>query len=602
MFHTNTESQRQPLPLFGNGAGGENKPALNTHLISLLSVSIAFILHQALVGSFYQTNDDFVHEMILSGALPGTTPDAHLLTPNFLLSVILKALYPVMPRIPWYFALLLGMQYLSCFALHSRLSRRLGLISGIAAFWLYFISVQAYLLTSIQFTSTAVFTSCIGALLMAEACASKFFSKGELFMVLSLFTLSGLLRYQSCLLGLTMGFILICAVRAPVKQRLYGLAGLLAVLILCTGLQYSGDYFSCRNARWADFFATRTSMFKLVDAASIAPGGNSPVLSAGGWTENDGRLLQNFMYCDSELFSTEKIQKAAQAAPLLRTDAGLDLLLSEARAIACDRSCWAAVLLALWAFAFSGEPVRLNRRNFLFVTASVFTVMLAVMLIAKLPARIYFPCLAFLCAVTLLNSGRRQIETFFAELKALFRSNLKERAFSLHDFRLAAKFLLLVASLIFIAGLQYETVIKLSRKCRELERQTVTCLNCLRKEGGIYIIFGNAFPYEYLSPGRDLRALFKGVRIVPVFGYSNSPWFQSCLENLDLDKNALRALDSPGVFVISTDYLNSFYIKYAQEHLKKFVKLMQVQSYDAINVKIFSVRSGLLSEPSPEPN
>lgn len=567
----------------GLESGSSSPGSWKLFALAVITVTCAFLLQQVIAGSFYETNDDFAHALVLSGALAGTAPDDHLLTPHFLYSACLKQLYVIAPSIPWYFCSLLGLQWGGCMVLQLTFMRRLGIAFGIVAFLVYFVAVQAHLLACLQFTSTAIFAAACGAIYLLETCLVSGVSYLSVAVCSMLVLSAALLRSQSASMGIALAIPYLAVLRSDIARKVQSFAVLAALALSSFMLQvWNNDHYS-RDGAWGEVFSLRGDLFKLVDGGGIGSAPDSPALKKAGWSENDGNLLKNFMYCDNQLFSAKRVQDAANAAPVLRSDASIEFYLSEVSNIFGDKTMWSCLLLTV---AAAGFMTASTRARFLILTGVVGALLSYVLLTLKLPARVYFPSAGFLCAIAILNADKKNLGSFVNSMQLkVFRQRRSALVKGI------ASICCVVFCLVLIGKFQYETVVRNNRKLRQLEQETKLCIGKLRQRGGVYLTFGNAFPYEFLGPSTDLRTVFGGVNLVPTGGYNNSPWFNDRLEKLNLNRDILRALDKPGMYVISSEYFNSFYEKFSEEHLGTRVEMVPVEKNDRINVKVFSVRA-----------
>lgn len=120
----------------------------------------------------YEVSDDFVVDMILSGAY-GNGYDEHLLFSNILLGYFLKVIYQLIPVVSWYFVMHIVLCFLSLTAVSyialEQNSRWIGIV--ISVVFVTFFSDDLYLL--IQFTKTAAITTCAGGALFLFALMNK---------------------------------------------------------------------------------------------------------------------------------------------------------------------------------------------------------------------------------------------------------------------------------------------------------------------------------------------------------------------------------------------------------------------------------------------
>lgn len=579
-----------PASIANSTTGGGGRP-LRSIAMSIITVSFLFLLQQIVCGSHFETNDDFAHVMVLSGALPNTVPDAHLLTPNVLLSLVLKQLYSLVPAIPWYFLNLLAMQWLGAVALQWLLIKRLGTAFGIGAFAAFFVLVQSYILTFLQFTSTAIFAGSAGCLLLIELCCIQGCS-----IVLAgltsavLIGLSALLRYQSCLLSIALAIPVIFLARVEKgAARWVCLGWMLTAALLCLTLNSLNAAYFNSSRDWRSFYSTRADLTRLIDFGGYAGTRNSPVLRSAQWTENDGAMLQNFLYCDPEIFSVQRIKRAAAFTGPLRQDLNAGYVGALLSGLLCDRALWPAFAITMLSLPFMSRRSPLSAMRF-FVFLALTSASIGLIVISmKLPARVYFPCTAFVSMVALLNLELRNSGPQKRSIGQ--KIVLSSRGVS----RLAG--VALSASLVSLAVLQYGCIIKPAWQLRKLERRLLARLNEMRQQHETFVVFGNAFPYEFLSPAANLRTVFDGISLIPTGGYNNSPWLQR-LTGTDASSCLLKKPLRPGVTLISNEWFNQFYLRYLQEHCAAKAQMQLVTEDNKVGVKFYKVQ--ILPDDSPQ--
>lgn len=93
---------------------GRNHSQLHTYVVPGLCVAALFLLLAARFDFYYDLNDDFLMDRILSGAYTGE-PEARNIQSLFPLTALLAALFRVARRIDWYALLLLALQMLALF-------------------------------------------------------------------------------------------------------------------------------------------------------------------------------------------------------------------------------------------------------------------------------------------------------------------------------------------------------------------------------------------------------------------------------------------------------------------------------------------------------
>ena len=116
----------------------------------------------------YEVSDDFIMEMVVSGAYTGH-PDAHMMFSNIFIGWLFVPLYSLFPAISWYFWLQMLLCFLSFLALTYVLVQKLRLGTAVlTVVWITaFAARDLYILP--QFTKTAIAASMCGCLLFAWA-------------------------------------------------------------------------------------------------------------------------------------------------------------------------------------------------------------------------------------------------------------------------------------------------------------------------------------------------------------------------------------------------------------------------------------------------
>lgn len=116
----------------------------------------------------YEVSDDFIMEMVVSGAYTGH-PDAHMMFFNIFIGWLFVPLYSLFPAISWYFWLQMLLCFLSFLALTYVLVQKLRLGTAIlTVVWITaFAARDLYILP--QFTKTAIAASMCGCLLFVWA-------------------------------------------------------------------------------------------------------------------------------------------------------------------------------------------------------------------------------------------------------------------------------------------------------------------------------------------------------------------------------------------------------------------------------------------------
>lgn len=264
----------------------------------------------------YEVSDDFIMEMVVSGAYTGH-PDAHMMFSNIFIGWLLVPLYSLFPAISWYFWLQMLLCFLSFLALTYVLVQKLRLGTAVlTVVWITaFAARDLYILP--QFTKTAIVASMCGCLLFVWAlfaqrgwkcwlpgAALVFFGamvRDKAFFIAAAFA-GVLVLYHTiaCLKqkGMTVKQIL-CKVCIPG-------AGMLAAVFLfgaVNSLAYTQD------PNYAEYLTFTKLRSQILDYTWCDYEDLCDELTAIGVSENDYQMILHWDFADQVVFSTEKMQQ-----------------------------------------------------------------------------------------------------------------------------------------------------------------------------------------------------------------------------------------------------------------------------------------------------
>lgn len=264
----------------------------------------------------YEVSDDFIMEMVVSGAYTGH-PDAHMMFSNIFIGWLLVPLYSLFPTISWYFWLQMLLCFLSFLALTYVLVQKLRLGTAVlTVVWITaFAARDLYILP--QFTKTAIVASMCGCLLFVWAlfaqrgwkcwlpgAALVFFGamvRDKAFFIAAAFA-GVLVLYHTiaCLKqkGMTVKQIL-CKVCIPG-------AGMLAAVFLfgaVNSLAYTQD------PNYAEYRTFTKLRSQILDYTWCDYEDLRDELTAIGISENDYQMILHWDFADQAVFSTEKMQQ-----------------------------------------------------------------------------------------------------------------------------------------------------------------------------------------------------------------------------------------------------------------------------------------------------
>lgn len=264
----------------------------------------------------YEVSDDFVMELIASGAFQGT-PDEHLMFCSVLWGKLLNLLYGISSGISWYFWAQIGVSFLCFCGISFYLANTMPLGAGIAisGFLDAFFAGDLYLLP--QFTKTAAAAIAVGGCLFIWG---LFREKGRLCVLMggTLVVLGCLIRHNGIYIagGYLLLYVLFetgCLIRKRPEglgKRLAGIYGRGALLLLLVfGLRwYNHMAYQCQEdyRYYMDYSYARAYLvdYPMPDYETCAE-----ELSEIGISRTDYELIVSWCFGDRKVFSLEKMRE-----------------------------------------------------------------------------------------------------------------------------------------------------------------------------------------------------------------------------------------------------------------------------------------------------
>ena len=264
----------------------------------------------------YEVSDDFIMEMVVSGAYTGR-PDAHMMFSNIIWGWLLTPLYRLAPQISWYF----WGQMLLCFAAYLTITYVLthSLKTGAAVFTTVILTAftarDLYILP--QFTKTAIAASMSGlVLLIWSLFQRRDWKRGLLGGVLAL--LGALVRQKAFYIAVVFAGVLVLyeSVRVlwrekwslkeiAVRAWLPGVV-LLAVVIGCGAVDNLAYTTDSDYSYYKEFTKTRA---KILDYTWLTYEECQSDFEAIGLSENDYDMILGWDFADTEVFRLERMNQ-----------------------------------------------------------------------------------------------------------------------------------------------------------------------------------------------------------------------------------------------------------------------------------------------------
>ncbi len=278
-------------------------------VISMLSLSLTWLIAVLLGNAFWLTNDDLTMIQMASGAYTGS-PSSQLGFVHSIIGLPISFLYALTDQIPWYL-IAQAFSIIISFVLLSQL-----LVRSLFLGWLFVsIAVTAWIALNPNFTITAIIAAGVGVLLSFNSVRQGGFP----FAGLSLFVVGTMWRQDSALLALLMlAPFLIFALRNNStwinsgRKILYLLTLPFAALLLSRlrSLCFYSDYCST----WGNYLSTQSlaGTFHTRTRGELLVSLGEP---SNLWSDSITRLFINFSYPDSAVYSLSNLQVVDQSFP-----------------------------------------------------------------------------------------------------------------------------------------------------------------------------------------------------------------------------------------------------------------------------------------------
>lgn len=551
----------------------------------------------------YEVSDDFIMEMVVSGAYTGH-PDAHMMFSNIFIGWLLVPLYSLFPTISWYFWLQMLLCFLSFLALTYVLVQKLRLGTAVlTVVWITaFAARDLYILP--QFTKTAIVASMCGCLLFVWAlfaqrgwkcwlpgAALVFFGamvRDKAFFIAAAFA-GVLVLYHTiaCLKqkGMTVKQIL-CKVCIPG-------AGMLAAVFLfgaVNSLAYTQD------PNYAEYRTFTKLRSQILDYTWCDYEDLCDELTAIGVSENDYQMILHWDFADQVVFSTEKMQQVLDIVnahrvnlrPSIREALSMIrsrqlyypltlccVLLGLFCAAANPKKFWVPAVLALMVLGFLVYFYRLGRWVYRVEFGFLFCAAVLIAYFCEPFFKRSKATEALLCAAALLVGGWQGIN-YLPDNTAPIEDAVAYRAYIDSTFYYSASY----------SPEKYTKSVILGKiRPNFLAKVNETPEN-------LYILdFGTAIQTLYydFSVFKSSRACFPK-NVLFLSGVTQShPSVQDYIESLGFE-NTLAALPSKNVYYVSNTSSETRILTYFQEHGSPNVQVDNIETLDDYVVWKYTIK------------
>jgi len=366
------------------------RKALTSVLVNAFLFSVFFIIFTPR----FETNDDVVMMLYSSGAFTGE-PSEYLIHINVVLSLFLKQLYLLANSINWYPLFIYTIQFLACTSiLHIFLSSQRNRFTVLVFMVLFYLLIIPLLLNP-QFTSTAFLIGIAGILNFIQKVDSyKHLTYKSLLIPILYLVLAGLIRREVFLaIWLFFAPIFILKLIETKSFRMLVLpivSGIIFLIFVQCNYQY---YNKLGTPNYMDY---QKALGKTMASEQV----NESDLREVGWSHNDLYLLKSWFWLDPETYTKEKIVQFAD-----RTRSRRRHLIEASehvveRLIMENNFVFVAFVLLSFSLLISNKK---NVRLLIVGATSVILMYLFLSIVARLPHRVLYPPLVFLCLFSYLQ-------------------------------------------------------------------------------------------------------------------------------------------------------------------------------------------------------
>ena len=288
--------------------------------LSISLISLVFFLACIILGRLkYSTNDDTIMNLIAAGAFGESSQ--YLVYNNIIFGYVLKVLYTMIPGVNWYLWSYLIFNLFSVIVISAVLTD--GFSLPVTAFITSALNLLfAYdFYTEIQFTQNASFYAIAGCVLLLSLVLKRKRSIPGIVIATLLISMGVMARAAGAgivlpFLGTVMLFIP-CFFKKELKNALITFAAPIAAVLICLLANYWAYYM---NPDWKYFMEWNTIMVEKCDHGNYNFNWDKEAYLEAGFTETDFRLLDQWVWNDTEYFNLDKLRTMQKIGQGTRKD------------------------------------------------------------------------------------------------------------------------------------------------------------------------------------------------------------------------------------------------------------------------------------------
>lgn len=543
----------------------EKHPVISSLLLNLCFFAATY----SVFTPIYETNDDVVMSMISAGSGRGGTPSEYLIHINVLIGLLLKYLNEISNVVPWYGLFMFFSLYLAFVAVYYIFIKIIGFKKSLAYYSVFFAANCIIILLNIEFTivsivvcSAAYFYFFYVGYLSKTRSPSVLISLSKYTPVIVLASLSAMIRFNSFLL-----MTLICipifflvfynSIRLERRNLLSTFVGLIVIIAIPLGLQSLHTFYYNRG-EWKGVLEHVRLRGEFTDFHIIqSTSKNRPLFDHVGWSENDLKMLNKRFCADTRIFSLKNLRYVVSNIHQKRTLSFLYPIHCFFDMLHDDR---ARILLITTAASL--PLIFLNISELFLILGTMVSILASgtYMVVFMKPP----PPWVFIGTV------------FHLSLLSFFMfSCLRERKKNAKRFQ-KAKYFLTLASIILLTVAVVSSINLSRRRTAFATKRNASLENFVKSlpHGGnqLYVIWGPAFPYEYINPLNNLL-IFKQLNTIGIGNFLATPISNRILNKLNINDIYMGLLEKNVFLLVKADSLTCLetYKNYMIEHYNTLV-------------------------------
>ena len=369
----------------------------NIFLLSLIINIILFALFFCFISPHFQTNDDSAMMDIASGVRTGQ-PSEYLIFINVIVGKLLVFLYSTFANINWYPILFYFIHFISttvilyCFLIKNKN------IFSISIYLLIFSFLELYLLTNLQFTTTAFIAGVSSIILFFTFLNIKgkvlyFAIAGSVILIIT----SGLTRKNVfyLVIGLSTAIFLF----KFLEKKSWKIPVFLIISIILFSLcnQFNDNYYN-KDPNWAAYREYNSIRGKIHDNPHLTYSNiTQKIYNDVGWSSNDVYMFRSWFFSDLELYSKEKLEYVISNVKIEGGIKNISATIKKSFTYLDLKARWFAGFFLILVILVVDKKKNKYILS-VFLAASLITIYLSYFV--RLPGRVFFPIIFFINIIT----------------------------------------------------------------------------------------------------------------------------------------------------------------------------------------------------------